>query len=125
MVSHYLAERNPALVTLSVRLVLLKDQTIATRQTVKTIENNALFGVFLVPMSFISVVISVVVALAGIAVNDAIVLISTANSYLAEGVSVARAIVSAARRLPILITSLTIIAGLLSLAIGLAGESLI
>lgn len=68
-----------------------------------------------------------IVALAGIAVNAAIVLISTANARRAEGMSVINAIVSASRRrvVPILITSLTTIAGLSSLAMGLGGSSLI
>ncbi len=68
-----------------------------------------------------------IVALAGIAVNAAIVLISTANARRAEGLSVMSAIISASRRrvVPILITSLTTIAGLFSLATGLGGESLI
>ena len=68
-----------------------------------------------------------VVALAGIAVNSAIVLISAANSRLQAGMSLLHATVYAARRrvIPILITSLTTIAGLLSLATGLAGRSLI
>ncbi|MEW8014896.1 MAG: efflux RND transporter permease subunit [Candidatus Sedimenticola endophacoides] len=50
-----------------------------------------------------------VVALAGIAVNAAIVLISAANSRLEQGMSVLHATVYAARRrvIPILITSLT------------------
>ena len=68
-----------------------------------------------------------VVALAGISVNSAIVLISAANSRLESGMSLLHAIVYAARRrvIPILITSLTTIAGLFSLAAGLAGKSLI
>lgn len=68
-----------------------------------------------------------VVALAGIAVNSAIVMISTANTYLAQGRTVYRATLMAARRrvIPILITSLTTIAGLFSLATGLGGESLL
>ena len=68
-----------------------------------------------------------VVALAGIAVNAAIVLISAANDRLAAGMSVLHATVYAARRrvVPILITSLTTIAGLFSLATGLGGHSLI
>ena len=93
-----------------------------------------------VPMAFTGVVAGLVVsgnplslytiygivALSGIAANDAIVLVSTANSYLDRGLSVTRSIVSAARRrvVPIIITSLTTVAGLLSLATGLAGESL-
>jgi len=68
-----------------------------------------------------------VVALAGIAVNAAIVLISAANSRLHDGMSITHATVYAARRrvIPILITTLTTIAGLSSLALGLGGESLI
>jgi multidrug efflux pump subunit AcrB len=68
-----------------------------------------------------------VVALAGIAVNSAIVLISAANQRLTAGMSVLHATIYAARRrvVPILITSLTTIAGLFSLATGLGGESLI
>ncbi len=68
-----------------------------------------------------------VVALAGIAVNAAIVLISAGNQRLKAGMSVLHATIYAARRrvIPILITSLTTIAGLFSLATGLGGESLI
>ncbi len=68
-----------------------------------------------------------VVALAGIAVNAAIVLISAGNQRLAAGMSVLHATVYAARRrvIPILITSLTTVAGLFSLATGLGGKSLI
>ncbi len=68
-----------------------------------------------------------VVALAGIAVNAAIVLISAANARLSAGMSITHATVYAARRriIPILITTLTTIAGLSSLALGLGGESLI
>ncbi len=68
-----------------------------------------------------------VVALAGIAVNAAIVLISAANDRLEKGMSAIHATVYAARRrvIPILITTLTTIAGLFSLAAGLGGQSLI
>ena len=68
-----------------------------------------------------------IVALAGIAVNAAIVLISTANARLKSGMSTTNAIIYASRRrvIPILITSLTTIAGLFSLATGLGGESLL
>ncbi|KPK39845.1 MAG: cation transporter [Gammaproteobacteria bacterium SG8_47] len=94
-----------------------------------------------VPMAFTGVVLGLlitqnplslftmygVVALAGIAVNAAIVLISAANARLAQGMSVLHATVYAARRrvIPILITSLTTIAGLFSLATGLGGRSLV
>ena len=68
-----------------------------------------------------------VVALTGISVNAAIVLISAANSRLEGGMSLLHATVYAARRrvVPIVITSSTTVAGLFSLATGLAGESLI
>jgi len=68
-----------------------------------------------------------IVALVGIAVNASIVLISAANARLMQGMSVNHAILFAARRriIPILITSLTTIAGLFSLASGFAGKSLI
>jgi multidrug efflux pump subunit AcrB len=67
-----------------------------------------------------------VVALAGIAVNAAIVLITAANERLKAGMSVLHATLYAARRrvIPILITSMTTIAGLFSLATGLGGHSL-
>ncbi|HMU17210.1 MAG TPA: efflux RND transporter permease subunit, partial [Thauera aminoaromatica] len=67
-----------------------------------------------------------VIALTGIAVNSAIVLIDAANERRAVGMSVQHAAIYAARRrvVPILITSTTTIGGLLSLAIGLGGKSL-
>jgi multidrug efflux pump subunit AcrB len=68
-----------------------------------------------------------VVALAGISVNASIVLVSAANDRIASGMSVLHSTVYAARRrvIPILITSLTTIAGLFSLAAGFAGKSLV
>ena len=67
-----------------------------------------------------------VIALTGIAVNSAIVLIDAANERRAAGMSVQHAVIYAARRrvVPILITSTTTIGGLFSLAIGLGGKSL-
>ncbi len=94
-----------------------------------------------VPMAFTGVVIGLLltgyplslyslygtVALAGIAVNAAIVLIATANRNRQQGFGVLHATVYAARRrvIPILITALTTIGGLFSLATGLGGYSLI
>lgn len=68
-----------------------------------------------------------IVALSGIAVNAAIVLISAANQRLKQGMSLTHATLFAARRrvIPILITSLTTISGLMSLALGLGGKSLL
>jgi len=94
-----------------------------------------------VPLAFVGVILGLllsrdplslftmygVVALAGIAVNSSIVLISTANTNIKKGMSLIHATFYAARRrmLPILITTLTTIAGLFSLASGLGGHSLI
>ncbi len=68
-----------------------------------------------------------VIALTGIAVNSAIVLIDAANDRLASGMGVLHAAVYAARRrvVPILITSVTTIGGLFSLAVGLGSKSLL
>jgi multidrug efflux pump subunit AcrB len=68
-----------------------------------------------------------VIALTGIAVNSAIVLIDAANQRRRAGMGVLHAAVYAARRrvVPILITTSTTIGGLLSLALGLGGKSLI
>jgi multidrug efflux pump subunit AcrB len=68
-----------------------------------------------------------VIALTGIAVNAAIVLIDAANARRAAGMSTLHATLYAARRrvIAILMTSGTTIAGLFSLAFGLAGKSLL
>ena len=67
-----------------------------------------------------------VVALAGMAVNAAIVMISAANDRLRRGMSVTHAAIYAGRRrvMPIIITSFTTMAGLFSLAAGIGGKSL-
>ncbi|MFC1609607.1 efflux RND transporter permease subunit [Myxococcota bacterium] len=66
------------------------------------------------------------VALTGVAVNDAIVLISFANDLKARGVSPEEALIEAGklRLRPVILTSMTTIAGLLPMAIGLGGMSL-
>ncbi|GAB3183257.1 efflux RND transporter permease subunit [Hydrogenophaga aquatica] len=68
-----------------------------------------------------------VIALTGIAVNSAIVLIDAANDRLNNGMGLMHATVYAARRrvVPIIITSTTTIGGLASLAFGLGGHSLL
>ncbi len=68
-----------------------------------------------------------VIALSGIAVNSAIVLIDAANTRLRSGMGIMHATVSAARRrvVPVIITSTTTIGGLASLAFGLGGDSLL
>ncbi|TNF91791.1 MAG: efflux RND transporter permease subunit [Gammaproteobacteria bacterium] len=68
-----------------------------------------------------------VVALGGIAVNTAIVMISAGNDRYKRGMSILHATFYAGRRrvIPILITSFTTIGGLFSLATGLGGKSLL
>ena len=68
-----------------------------------------------------------VIALTGIAVNSAIVLIDAANDRMQRGMSTIHAIIQASRRrvVPILITTTTTIGGLFSLAFGLGGQSLL
>jgi multidrug efflux pump subunit AcrB len=68
-----------------------------------------------------------VIALAGIAVNSAIVLIDAANERKRLGIGTIHALMEASRRrvVPILITSTTTIGGLFSLAVGLGGQSLL
>ncbi|TVR61657.1 MAG: efflux RND transporter permease subunit [Spirochaetaceae bacterium] len=94
-----------------------------------------------VPFAFVGVVLFLVVsgtplsttviyasvALAGIAVNDTIVLVSFVNERRMAGASVREAVVAGAttRLRPILLTSVTTIAGLLPTAIGLGGRSVI
>ena len=65
------------------------------------------------------------VALAGIVVNDSIVLVEFINRQRAVGVSKWRAILNAGRtRLrPILLTSITTVSGLLPMALGIGGKS--
>lgn len=66
-----------------------------------------------------------IVALAGIVVNDALVLISFINNARQSGLSRWRSILSAGtvRLRPIVLTSVTTIFGLLPMAIGLGGKS--
>ena len=67
------------------------------------------------------------VALAGIAVNDSIVLISFINSLKKKGFESGHAVIEAAvtRLRPIVLTSLTTIAGLIPTALGLGGKSVV
>jgi multidrug efflux pump subunit AcrB len=67
------------------------------------------------------------VALAGIAVNDAIVLISFINDLKKQGRSIKEAIIESAetRLRPIILTSITTIAGLIPTAIGIGGRSVV
>ena len=94
-----------------------------------------------VPMAFTGVVVGLIItqnplslftmygiiALTGIAVNGAIVLIDAANKRIESGMRPLHATVYAARRrvIPIIMTTSTTIAGLFSLAVGLGGKSLL
>ena len=67
------------------------------------------------------------VALSGVAVNASIVLAAAGEDRLARGMAPTAAAFHAARRrlLPIIITTLTVIGGLISLAFGWGGDSLL
>jgi multidrug efflux pump subunit AcrB len=67
------------------------------------------------------------IALGGVAVNSAIVLMNAANDRLMNGMSLLHATVYAARRrvVPIIMTTGTTIAGLFTLAFGIGGKSLL
>ena len=86
-----------------------------------------LLFLFISGTPFSTTVLYAAVALAGIAVNDAIVLISFINEERSRGESVSAAVLSAAgvRMRPILLTSVTTIAGLLPTAFGLGGRSVV
>ena len=97
--------------------------------------------IFTIPFAFLGVVLFLAlsgtpfsttvlysgVALAGIAVNDSIVLISFINELRQKGYAVGHAVIEAAvtRLRPILLTSLTTIAGLMPTALGLGGKSVV
>ena len=76
---------------------------------------------------FSTTVLYAAVALAGIAVNDSIVLVSFINELRGEGRRVSEAVIEAAstRLRPIILTSVTTIAGLFPTAIGLGGKSVV
>jgi len=96
---------------------------------------------FTIPFAFVGVVLFLVIsgtplsttviyagiALVGIAVNDAIVLISFINDLRKEGVPHREAVLRAVqtRVRPVLLTSLTTVAGLLPTALGLGGYSVV
>jgi multidrug efflux pump subunit AcrB len=95
---------------------------------------------FTVPFAFVGAMVGLIVsghpfsittlfgmvALTGVAVNDAIVLISFANELKSRGMEPVEAVIEAGRlRLrPVILTSMTTIAGLLPMAMGLGGMSL-
>ena len=87
---------------------------------------GAMVGLLISGNPFSIITLFGMVALAGVAVNDAIVLISFVNGAKARGVDPAEAVVEGGvlRLRPIILTSATTIAGLLPMAMGLGGMSL-
>ena len=95
--------------------------------TVPMAFTGVVFGLFITGYMLSLYTLYGIVALTGIAVNAAIVLIDATNTRMADGMRPLHAIMYAARRrvIPILMTTLTTIAGLFSLATGLGGKSLL
>jgi multidrug efflux pump subunit AcrB len=95
--------------------------------TVPMAFTGVVFGLFITQNPLSLYTLYGVIALTGIAVNSAIVLIDAANARLASGMGLLHATLYAARRrvVPIVITTTTTIGGLFSLAVGLGGKSLI
>jgi multidrug efflux pump len=87
---------------------------------------GASVGIYISGNPFSLITLFGFVALAGIAVNDAIVLLSFINDLKAQGMNPREAVIQAGRlRLrPIILTSITTIAGLVPMAVGLGGMSL-
>ncbi len=95
--------------------------------TVPMAFTGVVFGLFVTQQPLSLYTLYGVIALTGIAVNAAIVLIDAANSRINSGMRPLHSILYAARRrvIPILMTTMTTIAGLFSLATGLGGKSLL
>jgi multidrug efflux pump subunit AcrB len=95
--------------------------------TVPMAFTGVVFGLFVTQQPLSLYTIYGIVALTGIAVNAAIVLIDAVNSRIKDGMRPLHATMYAARRrvIPILMTTMTTIAGLFSLAVGLGGKSLL
>ncbi len=95
--------------------------------TVPMAFTGVVFGLFITNNPLSLYTMYGIIALTGIAVNGAIVLIDAANERIKAGKRPLHATVYAARRriVPIIMTTTTTIAGLFSLAAGLGGKSLL
>jgi len=95
--------------------------------TVPMAFTGVIFGLLLTANPLSLYTLYGVIALTGIAVNSAIILIDAANARIRAGMRPLHATIYAARRrvIPILMTTTTTIAGLFSLAVGLGGKSLV
>jgi multidrug efflux pump subunit AcrB len=84
-------------------------------------------GIFLLDYALSMYVIYALVGLAGIVVNDSLVLIDFVNQARAGGASAWSGIVVASRKRfrPILLTTVTTVVGLLPMALGITGKSVV
>jgi HAE1 family hydrophobic/amphiphilic exporter-1 len=88
---------------------------------------GVIIGIYLLDYSLSMFVIYAMVGLAGIVVNDSLVLIDFINKERARGTSAIDAITTASgkRFRPILLTTVTTVAGLLPMALGVSGKSVV
>jgi multidrug efflux pump subunit AcrB len=88
---------------------------------------GVIIGIYLLDYSLSMFVIYAMVGLAGIVVNDSLVLIDFINRERARGTSALDAIKTASgkRFRPILLTTVTTVAGLLPMALGISGKSVV
>jgi HAE1 family hydrophobic/amphiphilic exporter-1 len=88
---------------------------------------GVIIGIYLLDYSLSMFVIYAMVGLAGIVVNDSLVLIDFINGERARGASAIDAIqtASAKRFRPILLTTVTTVAGLFPMALGISGKSVV
>jgi multidrug efflux pump subunit AcrB len=101
-------------------------QPLVILPTVFTAFVGAVIGLLISGSPFSIITLFGLMALAGIAVNDAIVLVSFVNDRKRRGMDAREAVIEAGltRLRPIILTSVTTIAGLLPMALGLGGMSL-
>lgn len=87
---------------------------------------GVVYGMFITRSTFTVQSFIAVVGLAGVAVNDSLILIDFMNKRRAEGMSLREAVISACsqRMRPVLITTVTTMLGLLPMAIGFPHKSL-